>query len=872
MGRPLDAVAALVGPGVAGDDVAAAVFDLVAAAVGRGPCVLVVEDLHWIDAASANLIDRIAQQPWPNLVVIAHLPAQRPVARPARRRARAAPRAPPLRRAGPPRPPRPHRGRGDGRGDLARHRWPAVVGVRRGAAPAQRRHPVRRRGADARRRPAADGGGPARGRAAVVAGGGRAPAARRARARPPAGRRGARRLRAGGVVRGPARRHRGRATPTCSTPCARSSPPASSSRSATTSSGSPTPSSPTPSSTSCSAASGGGCTSAASRPCGGPRCSTTPRWPTTPRAPTATTRCPAIARRGAARYLEKGLDVLGPAARRRGPGRGARTTPSCWPSPPRRRGGSTSSTRRSTRRSAGRRSPSSRSTASRPCGSSPASTTSSTTSRRRVARLAELEALWASLDDRRLRGVAALVARPGAHDQPPVDRGRDVGRAGARRRPGGRRHAHRGPRAGRAGGRQRRSAVAAARRSTRCTRRSTAARRSGDAVLLDAGDQQRPRARAVALGRGRRAARRDAGGQLAASASTSSARRRPWLWEFEAALRRRRPADAAPGGAPRARSGGAPSASGCRRRRSRRPRGGAAGRCRGGATPASSPAARRRKRQHYLRLDIALAAARGDRELGARLFEELLAAPPLLDTATLLNHVVVLVENLLTLGIAPDEIRAACFDGWLAEHPSSAAIRAHAEGLLLARRRSTTPPPRRRWTAVLADPDPCLAKPVIGSLRTALAEALLGAGDRAGALVAIRRVLDDDLGRWPGVRGPGRGARPAPAGRVDARRRRADRPRAGGRRPARRRADQRSARRAAVHLAEDGGRARVEHPRQARPVDAAPRSPPGPSATIARATACERHGPSGSRAQQPADALGPRAERSMRVPRGVAGR
>ena len=53
---------------------------------------------------------------------------------------------------------------------------------------------------------------------------------------------------------------------------------------------------------------------------------------------------------------------------------------------------------------------------------------------------------------------------------------------------------------------------------------------------------------------------------------------------------------------------------------------------------------------------------------------------------------------------------------------------------------------------MLADPDPCLAKPVIGTLRTALAEALLGAGDRAGALVAIRRVLDDDLGRWPGVR------------------------------------------------------------------------------------------------------------------------
>jgi predicted ATPase len=71
MGRPLDAVAPLVGPDVAAEDVAAAVFDLVAGAVAAGPTVLVVEDLHWLDAASANLVDRIAQQPWPNLVVIA---------------------------------------------------------------------------------------------------------------------------------------------------------------------------------------------------------------------------------------------------------------------------------------------------------------------------------------------------------------------------------------------------------------------------------------------------------------------------------------------------------------------------------------------------------------------------------------------------------------------------------------------------------------------------------------------------------------------------------------------------------------------------------------------------------------------------------
>ena len=80
-----------------------------------------------------------------------------------------------------------------------------------------------------------------------------------------------------------------------------------------------------------------------------------------------------------------------------------------------------------------------------------------------------------------------------------------------------------------------------------------------------------------------------------------------------------------------------------------------------------------------------------------------------------------------------------------------AAFRAHADGLL-ALAEGDYDGAVAALSAVLAEPDPCLATPVAGSLRTALAEALLGAGDRAGALVAVRRAIDDDLGRWPGVR------------------------------------------------------------------------------------------------------------------------
>jgi DNA-binding CsgD family transcriptional regulator len=157
------------------------------------------------------------------------------------------------------------------------------------------------------------------------------------------------------------------------------------------------------------------------------------------------------------------------------------------------------------------------------------------------------------------------------------------------------------------------------------------------------------------------------------------------------------------------------------------------------------------KRQQFQRLEISLAAARGDRAVGERLFEGLLQLPKLTDNAITLNVTVALVEDLLTLGIAPADIRDRLIGGWLGDHPSSAAIRAHGEGLL-ARAEGDDEGAALALGAVLANPDPCLAKPVIGTLRTALAEALLGTGDRAGALVAIRRAIDDDFDRWPGVR------------------------------------------------------------------------------------------------------------------------
>ena len=234
---------------------------------------------------------------------------------------------------------------------------------------------------------------------------------------------------------------------------------------------------------------------------------------------------PAIARRGAAgtwtRATRSRRCAWPPRAWPRPP-----TTPSCWPSPPRRRGGWTSPARRWARRRAGRRWRSRCPTGSRPCDSWPGCTTSSTRRRPRSVRSASWRRSPAPLEDVRCRGVAAAaVAQLHMLAGRSIDADR-VGRAGARRRPGGRRRGHRGAGTGRAGRGDDRQPAARPRRSAALDEALDAARRSGRRRAADAGDQQRLGARARPLRPGGRAAGGDAGRQLAGSGSTSWARRR----------------------------------------------------------------------------------------------------------------------------------------------------------------------------------------------------------------------------------------------------------------------------------------------------------------------------------------------------------
>jgi DNA-binding CsgD family transcriptional regulator len=150
-------------------------------------------------------------------------------------------------------------------------------------------------------------------------------------------------------------------------------------------------------------------------------------------------------------------------------------------------------------------------------------------------------------------------------------------------------------------------------------------------------------------------------------------------------------------------------------------------------------------------LELQLAAADGDSAGGRAAFATLVGSAAVPDVNSALNYVVTATEAALAAGVPPAEVRTGLDAQWLGGHPSAEDFGAHIDGLLLAASGDHAAA-ARALAAVLDEPEPRLARPLLGSLRTALAASLAVTGDRAGALQAVRRVLDDDLARWPGVR------------------------------------------------------------------------------------------------------------------------
>ncbi|MGB8858286.1 MAG: LuxR C-terminal-related transcriptional regulator [Ilumatobacteraceae bacterium] len=150
------------------------------------------------------------------------------------------------------------------------------------------------------------------------------------------------------------------------------------------------------------------------------------------------------------------------------------------------------------------------------------------------------------------------------------------------------------------------------------------------------------------------------------------------------------------------------------------------------------------------RVHLVAAALEGRRVDAERLFDSIVASPPVADNTRSLWFMLETVQAALQAGVPAARVRAEFVDGWARLHSSYEFLHRHAEGMLLLAEGDAAGAVVA-LTAVLDDPDPVLYLPSVASLRTVLAGALLATGDRSGALAVARRAVEDLKG-WPGWR------------------------------------------------------------------------------------------------------------------------
>jgi DNA-binding CsgD family transcriptional regulator len=151
------------------------------------------------------------------------------------------------------------------------------------------------------------------------------------------------------------------------------------------------------------------------------------------------------------------------------------------------------------------------------------------------------------------------------------------------------------------------------------------------------------------------------------------------------------------------------------------------------------------------RVQIVAGMLSGDPDLVERGFKSVLGVrlpPSSLSIPWLITDIVLCA---LAGGIAPARIRDEIFGGWLADFAHrdelwamSAGLVSHAEGDNAAAVAALQ--------SFLSDPDSRLYTPLLGSMRLVLASALLANGDRRGAIEAAQHAAHVDLAAWPGWR------------------------------------------------------------------------------------------------------------------------
>ncbi len=159
-----------------------------------------------------------------------------------------------------------------------------------------------------------------------------------------------------------------------------------------------------------------------------------------------------------------------------------------------------------------------------------------------------------------------------------------------------------------------------------------------------------------------------------------------------------------------------------------------------------------RTKDHLSEIPVRLIgyALAGRRTEAEQTFEQMLSLPVVADSSRSLWFIMQVVHSALQAGVPVSGVRSEFVEGWARPHPSYEFVARHVEGLLRMAEGDAAGA-AASLGAVLQSPDASLYVPMIGTLRTAYAAALLADGQRTSALVAAQAAVAE-LSSWPGWR------------------------------------------------------------------------------------------------------------------------
>lgn len=146
---------------------------------------------------------------------------------------------------------------------------------------------------------------------------------------------------------------------------------------------------------------------------------------------------------------------------------------------------------------------------------------------------------------------------------------------------------------------------------------------------------------------------------------------------------------------------------------------------------------------------LLLASFRGDREAGRHAYEAILQGPAPPSHWEFVDDLVTSVDAALAIGVDVADVRDRLLGSWVVDFNAVDDLMPLASGLLL-RAEGDIGEAVEALSLAWADRRP--RAPTRAVLGIALAQSLAVSGDRARALEVIDQIVDRDLARWPGVR------------------------------------------------------------------------------------------------------------------------